>query len=64
MAPGQILGEPVTPASDVWALGITLVEALIRKHPFVPENTAAMVFAIVNQPTSHAAEQMSRSLSA
>ena len=50
MAPEQILGEAVTPACDVWALGIILAEALAKQHPFARDNTGAMTFAIVNQP--------------
>lgn len=50
MAPEQILGEPATPACDVWALGIILAEALGKQHPFARDNTGAMTFAIVNQP--------------
>jgi serine/threonine protein kinase/tetratricopeptide (TPR) repeat protein len=49
MAPEQVLGEPISPRSDVWALGVTLVQTLTGKHPFNRENTAAMTFAILNQ---------------
>jgi serine/threonine-protein kinase len=50
MAPEQILGEPVDQRSDVWALGVILVQMLTGSHPFVRPNTAAMTFAILNQP--------------
>jgi serine/threonine protein kinase/tetratricopeptide (TPR) repeat protein len=52
MAPEQILGEPVDQRSDVWALGVVLVQMLTGSHPFVRPNTAAMTFAILNQPPS------------
>src|ERR1700687_2232607 len=50
MAPEQILGETVDRPCDVWALGIILVQMLTGSHPFVRPNTAAMTFAILNQP--------------
>ena len=50
MAPEQILGESVDRPCDVWALGIILVQMLTGSHPFVRPNTAAMTFAILNQP--------------
>jgi eukaryotic-like serine/threonine-protein kinase len=50
MAPEQILGEPIDQRSDVWALGVILVQMITGSHPFVRPNTAAMTFAILNQP--------------
>jgi serine/threonine-protein kinase len=50
MAPEQILGEPIDQRSDVWALGVILVQMITGSHPFVRTNTAAMTFAILNQP--------------
>ena len=50
MAPEQILGEPIDQRSDVWALGVVLVQMITGSHPFVRPNTAAMTFAILNQP--------------
>ncbi len=50
MAPEQILGEPIDQRSDVWALGVILVQMMTGSHPFVRPNTAAMTFAILNQP--------------
>jgi serine/threonine protein kinase/tetratricopeptide (TPR) repeat protein len=52
MAPEQILGDPVDQRSDVWALGVVLVQMITGSHPFVRPNTAAMTFAILNQPPS------------
>jgi tetratricopeptide (TPR) repeat protein len=50
MAPEQILGELIHQRSDVWALGVILVQMITGSHPFVRPNTAAMTFAILNQP--------------
>jgi serine/threonine protein kinase/tetratricopeptide (TPR) repeat protein len=50
MAPEQILGESIDQRSDVWALGVILVQMITGSHPFVRPNTAAMTFAILNQP--------------
>lgn len=50
MAPEQVLGEAISPRCDVWALGVILVQLLTGEHPFFRDNTAAMTFAILNQP--------------
>jgi eukaryotic-like serine/threonine-protein kinase len=50
MAPEQILGEYVGCPADVWALGVIMVQMLTGSHPFLRPNTAAMTFAILNQP--------------
>ncbi len=55
MAPEQVLGEPISPGCDVWAFGVILVQLLqllTSIHPFFRDNTAAMTFAILNQPPS------------
>jgi serine/threonine protein kinase/tetratricopeptide (TPR) repeat protein len=50
MAPEQILGEQVDGRSDVWALGVMLVQMITGSHPFLRPNTTSMTFAILNQP--------------
>src|ERR1700730_10950138 len=50
MAPEQVLGEPIDQRTDLWALGVILVQMITGSHPFVRANTGAMTFAILNQP--------------
>jgi serine/threonine protein kinase len=52
MAPEQILGEGIDQRTDVWALGVILVQMLTGSHPFLRPNTGAITFAILNQPPS------------
>ena len=50
MSPEQTTGGVADPRSDVWALGVVMVEIFTGAHPFQRENTAALTFAILNQP--------------
>jgi serine/threonine protein kinase len=50
MSPEQILGESIDHRSDIWALGVLVVQMLTGSHPFLRSSTAAMTFAILNQP--------------
>jgi len=53
MAPEQVLGKPLDPRTDLWALGVVLAETLTGRHPFQRDSAPAMMFAIVNQPPEH-----------
>ena len=48
LAPEQVTGEPLSPAIDVWALGVSLYETLALRRPFPEENEGQTVHAIVN----------------
>jgi serine/threonine protein kinase/tetratricopeptide (TPR) repeat protein len=50
MAPEQILGASIDQRSDVWALAVIIVQMVTGSHPFLRPSTAAMTFAILNQP--------------
>lgn len=47
LAPEQLLGEPLSPAIDVWALGVSLYETLALRRPFPEDNEGQTTHAIV-----------------
>ncbi|MFE2324712.1 serine/threonine-protein kinase [Streptomyces sp. NPDC059385] len=49
MAPEQLEGKPPTPATDLWALGATLYNAVEGAAPFSAETFTALCIAIVTQ---------------
>ncbi len=50
MSPEQALGEPATPKSDLYSLGIVLYEAITGRLPFTAENPIAVSMKHVNEP--------------
>lgn len=42
MAPERILGHPYTASSDVWSVGITILELAMNRYPFGHESDAPM----------------------
>ncbi len=49
MSPEQITGEPLSPASDFFAVGATLYEMLTGVKPFAGENYSACIRKILNE---------------
>jgi serine/threonine-protein kinase len=49
LAPEQVLGQPATPRSDVYALGVVAYECLAGRRPFVGDNPFAIAMQRVQQ---------------
>ncbi len=50
LAPEQASGKPVSPATDVYSLGVVLWELLAGDVPFVGDNFVAVALRHVNEP--------------
>jgi predicted Ser/Thr protein kinase len=50
LAPEQASGKPISPATDVYSLGVVLWELLAGDVPFVGENFVAVALRHVNEP--------------
>jgi serine/threonine-protein kinase len=50
LAPEQASGKPVSPATDVYSLGVVLWELLAGDVPFVGENFVAVALRHINEP--------------
>ncbi|WP_410659314.1 serine/threonine-protein kinase [Amycolatopsis sp. lyj-112] len=49
LAPERISGHEATPTADLWSLGAALLTASEGGNPFQRENTAATLYAVVNE---------------
>ena len=56
MAPEQVQHKPVSVQSDIYALGVTLYEALTRRQPFRAASEDAVIQAILTQIPPPASE--------
>ncbi|MEU6738280.1 protein kinase domain-containing protein [Streptosporangium sandarakinum] len=57
LAPERFAGRPASAATDLWAVGVTLYEAVEGRKPFARGSTAATIAAIINglpDPVEHA----------
>jgi ABC-type oligopeptide transport system substrate-binding subunit len=50
LAPEQAKGEPVTPRTDIYSLGVVLYEVLVGEHPFPRQTTIQMLQKHLNDP--------------
>jgi eukaryotic-like serine/threonine-protein kinase len=48
MSPEQTRGEPATPQSDVWSLGVLLHELITGRRPFASDSSDALIYGIRN----------------
>jgi serine/threonine-protein kinase len=54
LSPEQAQGEPATPASDLYGLGVVAFELLTGRRPYAAETAATEAFAHVNAPVPSA----------
>jgi WD40 repeat protein/serine/threonine protein kinase len=50
ISPEQARGQPVTPQTDIYGLGVTLYEMLTGEHPFPGLNAVERLFRHINEP--------------
>ena len=62
LPPEQAMGQPATPAGDLYALGVIAYEALAGKRPFTGDKPVDIAFAHVNKPVPPLPDSVAPSL--
>lgn len=62
LPPEQAMGQPATPAGDLYALGVIAYEALAGKRPFTGDKPVDIAFAHVNKPVPALPDSVAPSL--
>jgi eukaryotic-like serine/threonine-protein kinase len=52
MSPEQVRGEPISPASDIFSLGLVLYELASGDHPFAGGSSLQIAYSIATKPTA------------
>ncbi len=50
MSPEVIMGEAITPAADLYAVGVMLYQLVVGQHPFTIENIGQLFYEVMNKP--------------
>lgn len=50
ISPEQARGEPVTPRTDIYSLGVTLYEMITGEHPFKASSSIERLYKHINDP--------------
>jgi eukaryotic-like serine/threonine-protein kinase len=63
MSPEQVRGEPVSPPSDIFSLGLVLYELATGDHPFAGGSSIQTAYSIATTPVAPLANGTTRSIS-